>query len=422
MMNIDELLKTITDELSSIEKENAGQESSPSALYNLNFFKILDLSDKELIHSRFIAFLLNPKGTHGYENTFLDLFVEVLKGKTILPNSQYEEVSAEEEGENGRVDIIIKNIDDKHHIIIENKIYAVDQPRQLKRYNTDYPKATLVYLTLDSRKASQQSLGKKGEKDTLRHEDYIKLSYKEDIISWIKNCIKTISDNPDNTKMLYLLTEYLAMVERLTKDFIKLEKIWEILERDKENFKKTFEIYEEVNKLIPNLEFMRHLKAYIIRTRFIEGVGENQSFIQRLCDKINKKREGENEKLEWEIIEGKHITEKGWGFRFYKKYKEGWKPDIKIEYKFKKKILENCVIDVLNFKPKNTENNDWPPSMEKDGYYNWHKKNNVFDELIDGNYELKNENVKCLFTVLKEQIEEMIEEIEGNLPNQPPSM
>jgi hypothetical protein len=422
MVNDSGLFETITEELSSLDE----QKSPTPTPYNLNFFKILGLSEKELIHSRFINFLLDPneKDGHCYKDDFLKLFIKMLNIKMSekniteipIPYDDFKSVNVKPEAptEEGRfIDILIE-INKEYYIVIENKIDAMDQRRQLKDYNEDIyekykkkfgkkyeKKPALVYLTLNGKKASKRSLG------DLTENDYIQLSYMKDIIDWIKKCINfVIGENPNDTKMLFLLTEYLAMVEMLTMKFTKLEKIWEILEKKwevlekkKEILEEAFDICEKVNKIVPEFDFNRQLKAYIIRTRFIEGIGGKPTFIpfiQKLCNKI--------EGLEWEIIEGKHITDKGWGFQFYKDDEKWKKSNIKIEYRFETKILRNCVFGVRDHTPAK---GNWFQMPRK--YRNWLK--DVFGELIDENYESK---AGGLFSVLKEQIEEMIRKIEGS--------
>ena len=56
----------------------------------------------------------------------------------------------------GRADIVVK--DGKGHtIIIENKIYAGDQAKQMQRYRNSDAKAHLFYLTLKSNLPSHRS-------------------------------------------------------------------------------------------------------------------------------------------------------------------------------------------------------------------------------------------------------------------------
>ena len=53
-----------------------------------NIFSILYLNSKELIHSKFIGYLLNPKGQHQQNDLFLNLFLDYLKSKFEFENIQ----------------------------------------------------------------------------------------------------------------------------------------------------------------------------------------------------------------------------------------------------------------------------------------------------------------------------------------------
>ena len=148
-----------------------------------NLFSILNLETKELIHSRFIAYLLAPNGdlksgnfknsldcpSHNYgktlTNTLLDAWGIEYDGRyTVDVCIEYEHKLLE-----GRIDILIK-VGTKL-IAIENKIYAGDQELQLKRYhdfltrqkkskkNSDVEDIELIYLTLDGREASALTTG-----------------------------------------------------------------------------------------------------------------------------------------------------------------------------------------------------------------------------------------------------------------------
>ena len=47
---------------------------------DFNIFKILKMESKEVkTHSAFLSELLNPKGSHGQNDIFLKLFIEVVK-------------------------------------------------------------------------------------------------------------------------------------------------------------------------------------------------------------------------------------------------------------------------------------------------------------------------------------------------------
>lgn len=105
---------------------------------NFNVFSVLALSRNETrLHSAFIAELLNPNGSHGLCNTFLENFITHL-----TPGFEFDTAHADVKVEvyigpinkdstrGGRIDILVT--DNKNHaIIIENKIDASEQEGQL---------------------------------------------------------------------------------------------------------------------------------------------------------------------------------------------------------------------------------------------------------------------------------------------------
>lgn len=229
-----------------------------------NVFKILGLSYNEVrTHTAFIADLLNPAGSHEMGDVFLELFIETLKdnysnkwnlndfykkkkltvekNKTIGPiNKEYTE--------GGNIDLIITS-SNKQGIIIENKINAPDQLNQLLRYH-NYGKKKfsgfeLLYLTLDGRQASDNSTG-----EILKEVDYKKMSYKKDILCWLKAC----KDNPDINELLKAtIVQYIYLVETLTgtTNYNKMEKeIQKKIINDKLSFEVAKEINKQYNKII----------------------------------------------------------------------------------------------------------------------------------------------------------------------------
>ncbi|MGF1925602.1 MAG: PD-(D/E)XK nuclease family protein, partial [Bacteroidia bacterium] len=86
------------------------------------------MTEEKNLHSRFIAFLLNPKGTHGKDTAFLKLFLKEfelpafdLDGVLVTPDEH-----AKKEEDN--IDILITNSLNQA-IIIENKIFAGDSDK-----------------------------------------------------------------------------------------------------------------------------------------------------------------------------------------------------------------------------------------------------------------------------------------------------
>lgn len=90
-----------------------------------NIFQILGVKQHEMTHSKIIASFLNPKGTHGMKERFLELFLEECFSGEDLCEFNFEcknavvktESYAPTEGTQGRIDILItsgaKRIDRK---------------------------------------------------------------------------------------------------------------------------------------------------------------------------------------------------------------------------------------------------------------------------------------------------------------------
>ncbi|WP_170932287.1 MULTISPECIES: PD-(D/E)XK nuclease family protein [unclassified Fibrobacter] len=198
----EQFLNDFFNALDDVRKKYCDINNKAEAEFNI--FNILHLDTKELIHSSFIAELLNPNGSHKMGNKFLQLFYKELGLE--MPNSV--SVIKECSTQYGRIDIYVKCTEnDSKSLIIEDKIYADDQPNQLARYHEYNPKAVLVYLTLEGRDATPNSLGR------LKEDDYIKISYKQDITSWLEKCIDISKEKPLIKETIY---QYAVLVKQLT--------------------------------------------------------------------------------------------------------------------------------------------------------------------------------------------------------------
>ncbi len=90
-----------------------------------NIFSILrDSSDEVNLHSKFIYELLNPLGSHGMRDSFLNLFLEIVG----LEKYRVENFKVYREKHN--IDILL--LSQSKAIIIENKIYTSEHSDQSK--------------------------------------------------------------------------------------------------------------------------------------------------------------------------------------------------------------------------------------------------------------------------------------------------
>ena len=164
--SIKELLSQLLP-LHHAEQERLKKEKEEGKCFNV--FSALNMcSDEVRLHSRLLATLLNPKANHGLGNECLKLFLIALGLPEDYITYCKEQIVERPIGEvtettGGRIDIILE--DREHAVIIENKIYAGDQPNQLLRYHNYGVKTfgknnfKLVYLTLYGSDPSASSLG-----------------------------------------------------------------------------------------------------------------------------------------------------------------------------------------------------------------------------------------------------------------------
>ena len=176
---------------------------------NFNLFEIIGRETDEVhTHSAILGELLDPKGSHGQGTVFAKHFLERLD----IPNIDVSTVSVGREvmiASDSRADILIET--DDACVVIENKIGAADQPRQLERYYAYAAKwqtAKVVYLTLHSDKPSEESLGE------LSLDNDVKcISYEEHVIKWLDDCIKEVARVP---QIREILAHYQALLRKLT--------------------------------------------------------------------------------------------------------------------------------------------------------------------------------------------------------------
>ena len=210
--SIKELLSQLLP-LHHAEQERLKKEKEEGKCFNV--FSALNMcSDEVRLHSRLLATLLNPKANHGLENEFLKSFLIALGLPEDYITYCKEQIVERPIGEvteatGGRIDIILE--DRGHAVIIENKIYAGDQPNQLLRYHNYGVKTfgknnfKLVYLTLYGSDPSASSLGG-------AHFNFIKLSYAQDILKLLEKLVKTQPQKPVHSTV----EDYITIIKQLT--------------------------------------------------------------------------------------------------------------------------------------------------------------------------------------------------------------
>lgn len=189
---------------------------------------LLKSNDEVRLHSRFLYSLLNPKGKHYQGSIFAELFLSIvgypdwLQWKTLQVGKEVNFID-------------IHLTDGKRHVVVENKLNAVDQPAQLERYiesvqengEVDPDDILVIYLSKGRMKPTTTSLGHlKLVTDALEKKSYLvdvngnraaryqNCHYRRDILAWIDACLDKVKEIPN---LAFALREYRQIVEVATK-------------------------------------------------------------------------------------------------------------------------------------------------------------------------------------------------------------
>lgn len=180
------------------------------------FTTLLKAHDEDRLHTGFLHGLLDPQGLHDCGPLFLNLFFETLKEKPPVGHEGEEAVADVQKVKSGwtvskeirkqpfgEIDLLFEG--PKMGIVIENKIWAGEQEKQLKRYSDyltgRYDESFLFYLTPFG-KISQTAEGVK----------YFRISYQKHILGWLEKCLQaTYAFIPINQALL----QYRAVVKQI---------------------------------------------------------------------------------------------------------------------------------------------------------------------------------------------------------------
>jgi len=227
-------------DIEHVLEKQAQQKSRGLNDYNI-FTSLLKVHDEVRLHSRFLYSLLNPDGTHYQGPLFLELFLNVIGLSDFGLDPHQASVFVEYDN----IDLYIT--DGEKHVIIENKIWAQDQPCQIIRYinsivkdgndlvtdevngiaQIDCDSVRVVYLTARSDKHIPTGHFVEdgyilADPDTLPVEltnyraRYHRVSYEDDITRWLQ----VVQHEVSNLSNLNLIIEqYREVVQRLYRKY-----------------------------------------------------------------------------------------------------------------------------------------------------------------------------------------------------------
>ena len=187
------------------EKHEAGRRKP------FNVFSVLrSPSDEVNLHSRFLHALLDYRKSPEAERENLKDFLQHVVKKEFEENGAKVERERYIERQRYKIDILISNADSKQAIVIENKIWAGDQPKQLQGYyeqlrdQEGYGDIHLLYLTPHGDEPSEDSVGGL---------PYKTISYKGDLPPWLERCQQRAYDEP---RLRESVAQYRQLIPKLT--------------------------------------------------------------------------------------------------------------------------------------------------------------------------------------------------------------
>ena len=252
-MNImQDVTKLLNDVFGKIKDDGNQKIAQDERGERFNVFSLCGVDHYEVWHSKILAEFLNPRGSHGQKGCFLGLFSkrfffdeDCFSAATTVST---EVTSYIKDLRIGRFDILMEDAQKRCVCIIENKIFAGEQPEQLSRYSDWLSierkgwKTFLVFLTLDGRKSATIE----GEKS------YIKLPYwkgndDDCIASWIGECAKKVMEliekGQNGLQHLHsTLEQYKIHIEKIAKGEMAMNE--EIIDEMKRNMASSQAIFD----------------------------------------------------------------------------------------------------------------------------------------------------------------------------------
>ena len=244
--------------------------------HDYNIFTLFHgFSDEVNLHSNFIASLLDPNGDHYKNDLFLKLFLETCGIDDFSIDTSRATVFKEFK----HIDIYIS--DGKKHIILENKVYAKDQPTQIARYikaiqneGAKDEDICVLYLHPDGKLPNNQSFGDYhtrllGENPSI---EFKVISYGNEILKWIDRCKNEVSNITD---LNVFLSQYKDVIEMIYDRYKRIDEMEtaKFVEIFKENYTAVSEIannYQETRKKIID-EFFKNVKENLEKDEAIKG-------------------------------------------------------------------------------------------------------------------------------------------------------
>jgi len=249
--------KELFEQVKGFKEEQEKQKQRGLNNYNI-LTTVLKEHDEVRLHSRMIASFLDPSGEHYQSTLFLDKFLEILN----VSNFKIDSKNCSVYREYKNIDLYIT--DGHKHIILENKVYAKDQPKQIKRYvdeitnkenkNLKLNDVLVIYLSLDRIEPSSDSLDdlsiengivkeKEGREDIALFKS---IHYKNEILDWLEKCKYEVQNITNLNEVFRQYIDVVKMINNQYED--KIMSLADYIKDNKEIYKLAIEIEKELPK------------------------------------------------------------------------------------------------------------------------------------------------------------------------------
>ncbi len=223
-----------------------------------NIFKIINMADKEIVHSDMLAWLFNPYENHNLNDKVLkEILIQLSKKEAeyislLLLDYSDLEVYREYTIDNGRrIDILMESKNNKVIFIIENKIWSGEGDNQLEDYKNyideKYSDYNRIFLFLTPEKERKE-----------KYKGYIHITYS--MIYSVLNCV--LQENQIKFEIGVIIRQYKEIIGRyimgsIDKEMVDLcRKLYvehkEALDKIMQYGNTTYYLTEVINEILDN--------------------------------------------------------------------------------------------------------------------------------------------------------------------------
>lgn len=239
-----------------LSDEHIKNNASPDGIGFNVFSLVSDVYQRENLHSDIMRSFLDPQESHNQGSLFLDTFIEMLRSKGFAVNEE-DYQNAEVVREEGRIDILIKDTESMHCIIIENKINnAIDQKRQIPSYynfaiKEGYVIDAIFYLPLDEYKQPDKSSWTKRDIERISPLLLVMPAYSKFNDNLINSWLIPSYNKCEDVECKFILKQYINLVKTLRADNMDRNLVGRFVEslKDKENAETLQSILDLVNDI-----------------------------------------------------------------------------------------------------------------------------------------------------------------------------